>query len=203
MTPYHDILFPKDFRWGSATAALQTEGAAFRDGRSASVWDHYCETYPERIYQSASPAVACDHYNRWTEDIEWMKKLGHNAYRFSLSWPRIVPDGRGKTNPLGLEFYDKLIDGLLENGIEPNITLYHWDLPLTLAQDGGWENPHTVDAFLEYAKICLERCFLTLFPGAFLVRLMILRPMHPGIISNLVIIPDSNQRVNSMHCLRI
>ena len=157
MTPYHDILFPTGFRWGSATAALQIEGAASADGRSPSVWDHYCETCPEKIYQSATPAVACDHYHRWREDVEWMKTLGHNGYRFSLSWPRIVPDGRGKANSPGLEFYDRLIDQLLKNGIEPNVTLYHWDLPLTLAQDGGWENPHTVDAFLDYAGMCLER----------------------------------------------
>ena len=157
MTPYHDILFPTGFRWGSATAALQIEGAASADGRSPSVWDHYCETCPEKIYQSATPAVACDHYHRWRDDVEWMKTLGHNGYRFSLSWPRIVPDGRGKANSPGLEFYDRLIDQLLKNGIEPNMTLYHWDLPLTLAQDGGWENPHTVDAFLDYAGMCLER----------------------------------------------
>ncbi|MCA9778348.1 MAG: beta-glucosidase [Candidatus Eremiobacteraeota bacterium] len=157
MTYRSETAFPEGFRWGSATAALQIEGAAAEDGRTPSVWDQFCENHPEKIFESATPAVACDHYHRLAEDVRWMKDLGHNAYRFSLSWPRIVPGGRGSSNPKGLDFYDRLIDGLLENGIEPNVTLYHWDLPLELAQSGGWENPATVDAFLDYADRCLQR----------------------------------------------
>lgn len=149
--------FPPDFLWGSATAALQVEGAASLDGREDSVWDEFCRQHPDKIHQAATPELACDHYRRYAEDVDWMRQLGHNTYRFSLAWPRIIPQGAGAMNPAGLDFYDRLLDKLLEAKIEPNVTLYHWDLPLTLAQRGGWENPETVDAFVHYAQVCFDR----------------------------------------------
>jgi 6-phospho-beta-glucosidase len=149
--------FPNNFLWGSATAALQIEGASTADGRLPSVWDHFCSQHPEKIYQGATPQIACDHYHRAAQDVQWMKTLGHNTYRFSISWPRVVPTGLGALNRPGLDFYDRLVDDLLAVGIEPNVTLYHWDLPLPLAQDGGWENPRTVEAFVRYSSECLKR----------------------------------------------
>lgn len=149
-----DLHFPPGFVWGSATAAIQIEGAAREDGKGLSVWDVFCERHPERIHERGTPEVACDHYHRWAEDVRWMKELGHNGYRMSISWPRVLPDGRGAPNPKGLAFYDRLFDALLEAGVQPNVTLYHWDLPVAL---GGWEHPETVDAYLEYARLCFER----------------------------------------------
>jgi 6-phospho-beta-glucosidase len=149
--------FPSGFLWGSATAALQIEGATSADGRGTSVWERFCQDHPERIFESATPDVACDHYHRYREDVGWMEKFHHNSYRFSIAWPRVVPEGRGRVNKAGLEFYDRLIDALLEAGVKPNVTLYHWDLPLALAEDGGWENPETVHAFVEYAQHCFDR----------------------------------------------
>lgn len=128
-----------------------------QDGRGTSVWERFCREHPERIFQAATPDVACDHYNRYREDVAWMEKLHHNGYRFSIGWPRVVPEGRGEVNPRGLDFYERLVDSLLEAGVEPNVTLYHWDLPLPLAEAGGWENPDTVEAFVEYAQACFER----------------------------------------------
>ena len=148
------ITFPNDFHWGSATAALQVEGATDIDGRGASVWDEFCARNPAKIFQAATPERACEHYYRWEEDVEWMATLGHTSYRFSISWPRLFPDGKGALNSRGVDFYSRLIDRLLQHGIEPNVTLYHWDIPLPLAQQGGWENSETVSAFLEYADTC-------------------------------------------------
>lgn len=149
-----DLQFPPDFVWGSATAAIQIEGAAREDGKGPSVWDVFCERHPERVHEGATPEVACDHYHRWAEDVRWMRELGHNGYRMSISWPRVLPDGRGVPNPKGLAFYDRLFDALLEAGVQPNVTLYHWDLPVAL---GGWDRPETVDAYVEYARVCFER----------------------------------------------
>lgn len=146
--------FPGGFLWGSATAALQIEGAASSYGRGPSVWDTFCRDYPDRIYQGANPEVACDHYHRYLEDVEHMAALGHNAYRFSISWPRLLPKGRGDQKAQGLDFYDRLLDALVAKGIAPVATLYHWDLPQALE---SWESPETVDAFLEYAELCLAR----------------------------------------------
>ena len=153
----YKLQFPNRFRWGSATAALQIEGATDADGRGTSVWEEFCQQHPERIYQGATPEVACDHYHRYQEDVGWMKKLHHNGYRFSIGWPRVLPQGKGAVNAKGLDFYDKLVDELLSAGVEPNITLYHWDLPLPLAREGGWENPKTVDAFVQFAEACFQR----------------------------------------------
>lgn len=149
--------FPSDFLWGSATAALQIEGATRDEGRGISVWEQFCQDHPERIFEQATPQQACDHFHRYREDVAWMKELGHSTYRFSIAWPRVVPEGRGAVNSLGLDFYERLVDELLEAGITPNITLYHWDLPLSLAQEGGWENPATVEAFVDYSAHCFER----------------------------------------------
>ena len=144
-----NLTFPKDFLWGSATAALQVEGATDVDGRGPSVWDEFCAQNPSKIFQAATPDKACEHYYHWEEDVEWMSKLGHSSYRFSISWPRLFPQGKGALNQQGLDFYSRLIDRLLQRGIEPNVTLYHWDIPLALAERGGWENSETVSAFLE------------------------------------------------------
>ncbi len=145
--------FPPDFVWGTATAALQIEGAADLDGKGPSIWDDFCRRFPERIHERSHPEVACDHYHRWAEDVGWMRRLGHSGYRFSLSWPRLLPQGRGAVNQAGLDFYDRLVDALLEQGIAPNVTLYHWDLPLALQ---SWENPEILEAWLEYAELCFR-----------------------------------------------
>jgi 6-phospho-beta-glucosidase len=149
--------FPEGFLWGTATSALQIEGAVREDGRGPSMWDVFCAEHPERIHGAATPEVACDHYRRFREDVAWMRELGHNAYRFSIAWPRVVPDGDGALNPLGLDFYERLVDSLLEAGITPCATLYHWDLPQPLAERGGWERRATLDAFVRYAEACFER----------------------------------------------
>jgi len=150
------ITFPSDFRWGAATAAYQIEGAWNEDGKGESIWDRFSHT-PGKINNDENGDVACDHYHRWQEDITLMKDLGLNAYRFSISWPRILPDGRGNANPAGLEFYDHLVDGLLEAGIEPFVTLYHWDLPQALQDQGGWTARDTAKAFLEYVDLASRR----------------------------------------------
>src|SRR5215468_6676495 len=128
--------FPPDFLWGAATAAYQIEGAAEEDGRGASVWDTFSHQ-PGRVKDGSTGDVACDHYHRYAEDIGLMRELGVGGYRFSISWSRVLPQGRGKPNPKGLQFYDRLIDGLLEAGVQPMVTLYHWDLPQALEDDGG------------------------------------------------------------------
>jgi 6-phospho-beta-glucosidase len=148
------VVFPPGFLWGAATAALQIEGAAREDGRGLSVWDVFCRDHPERIFAAATPEIACDHYHRWAEDVDLMAELGLTSYRFSLSWPRLFPDGTGSPNQAGIDFYHRLIDRLLEKKIVPNVTLYHWDLPWTLAQAGGWENPECLSAFERYAEAC-------------------------------------------------
>ena len=149
--------FPKDFTWGAATASYQIEGAVDEGGRGPSTWDTFCDE-PGRIVNGDSGAVACDHYHRWKDDIGLMKELNLNAYRFSLAWSRILPDGDGKPNPEGIAFYDRLIDGLLEAGIDPWVTLFHWDLPQAL-QDrfGGWRSRETVKRFADYAALAAER----------------------------------------------
>ena len=144
--------FPKDFVWGAATASYQIEGAWNEDGKGESIWDRFSHT-PEKIQDADTGDVACDHYHRWAEDLELIKKLGVKAYRFSVAWPRILPNGRGKVNQAGLDFYNKLVDGLLKLNIEPYITLYHWDLPQKLQDEGGWPSRAIVDAFVEYSDI--------------------------------------------------
>ena len=148
--------FPKDFTWGVAAAAYQIEGAATADGRLPSVWDTFSHD-PGKIFENHNGDVACDHYHRWREDIAIMRELGVRAYRLSLAWPRIIPDGTGAVNEKGLAFYDQLIDGLLEAGITPWVTLYHWDLPQAIQQRGGWLNREIVEWFGRYAEVVAAR----------------------------------------------
>jgi beta-glucosidase len=146
------IIFPPDFTWGVATAAYQIEGAWNEDGRGESIWDRFART-PGKIEDGSNGDVACDHYHRWREDIALMQSLSIQAYRFSIAWPRILPQGHGQVNQVGLDFYNRLVDGLLTAGIEPFVTLYHWDLPQALQDQGGWPARSTAEAFVEYADI--------------------------------------------------
>jgi 6-phospho-beta-glucosidase len=149
--------FPEGFVWGAATAAPQIEGAWDTDGKGPSIWDEFCKDYPERIFEQATPEVTCDHYHRYRDDIQLIRDLGHNGYRLSIAWPRIFPTGRPPVNPAGLDFYSRLFDALLAAGIEPNVTLYHWDLPAGLARTGGWETRDTLERFVEYATVCFGK----------------------------------------------
>ena len=142
--------FPDGFLWGAATAAYQVEGAVHEDGRGESIWDRFCRV-PGAIANGDTGDTACDHYHRWKEDIGHMQRLGLCAYRFSTAWPRIFPNGRGKLNRKGLDFYESLVDGLLAAKIQPALTLYHWDLPQALQESGGWLDPDTASWFAEYA----------------------------------------------------
>ncbi|UNK38685.1 GH1 family beta-glucosidase [Shinella sp. H4-D48] len=148
--------FPGDFVFGVATAAFQIEGATKADGRKASIWDAF-SNMPGRVYGRHNGDVACDHYNRLEQDLDLIKALGVEAYRFSIAWPRIIPEGTGPVNEKGLDFYDRLVDGLKARGIKAFATLYHWDLPLMLAGDGGWTARQTVYAFQRYAKTTIAR----------------------------------------------
>ncbi len=143
-------IFPAGFRWGTATSAYQIEGAWNEDGKGESNWDRWAHT-PGKIKGGGTGDVAVDHYHRWREDVELMKKLKLNSYRFSIAWSRVQPDGRGVLNPKGVSFYDKLIDALLESGIEPFVTLCHYDIPQALEDKGGWVNREMTDWFAEYA----------------------------------------------------
>jgi beta-glucosidase len=145
------LSFPPGFRFGAATAAYQIEGAAHEDGRGDSIWDTFCRL-PGVIHNGDTGDVACDHYHRWREDLDLMAALGLDTYRFSISWPRVQPDGAGALNPAGVRFYRRLVEGLLERGIEPAATLYHWDLPQALQDAGGWANRDTAERFAEYAQ---------------------------------------------------
>jgi beta-glucosidase len=148
-------VFPDDFLWGTATASYQIEGAAQLDGRGVSIWDTFSKT-PGKVVGGDNGDVACDHYHRYPEDIEIMKDLGVKAYRLSIAWPRLFPNGDEVREERGFNFYNDLIDALIEAGIEPMVTLYHWDLPQKLEDAGGWANRETVDAFAKYAKACAE-----------------------------------------------
>lgn len=144
--------FDKDFVWGAATAAYQIEGEAFGSGKGLNIWDSFSHQ-PNKIYENHNGDVACDHYHKMEQDVEIMKQLGLKAYRFSISWARVLPSGTGKVNKIGLDFYSRLVDLLLENGIEPYVTLYHWDLPHKLHTRGGWLNPESVGWFAKYADL--------------------------------------------------
>ncbi len=146
------ISFPPNFIWGAATAAYQIEGAWNEDGKGESIWDRFSHT-PGKIEGEDTGDVACDHYHRWRDDVALMEELGLKAYRFSIAWPRILPAGRGKINAAGIDFYSQLVDALLEAGIEPYVTLYHWDLPQPLQDQGGWPARMIVDAFVEYTDV--------------------------------------------------
>ncbi|MBU7594331.1 GH1 family beta-glucosidase [Metabacillus halosaccharovorans] len=149
------IEFPKEMRWGAATAAYQIEGAANEDGRGLSIWDTFAKT-PGKVLNGDNGDVACDSYHRYEEDISLMKELGIDIYRFSVSWPRIFPNGTGEINEKGLQFYRDFVDALVANGIEPMCTLYHWDLPQALQDKGGWDSRETVDAFADYAELMFK-----------------------------------------------
>lgn len=144
--------FKKDFIWGGATASYQVEGAAYEDGKGLNIWDIFCKD-GGHIYENQTGDAACDQYHRYKEDVAIMKELGLKAYRFSVNWARILPEGTGKVNEKGLAYYDNLVNCLIENGIEPYMTLYHWDLPYALHQKGGWLNPQSPEWFYEYAKL--------------------------------------------------
>jgi beta-glucosidase len=142
--------FPKDFMWGVATSAYQIEGACAVDGRTPSIWDTFCHQ-PGKVFKGHNGDEACQHYIHWQQDLQLLKELGVNAYRFSIAWPRIFPDASKKINQKGLDFYSKLIDRLLEDGIEPFITLFHWDLPQYIQDEGGWSSRTTCELFRDYA----------------------------------------------------
>jgi len=146
------IQFPKQFIWGAATASYQIEGAWQEDGKGESIWDRFTHT-PGKILNGDTGDVANDHYHRYVDDVALMKEIGLHAYRFSTAWPRILPQGRGKVNQAGLDFYGRLVDELLEAGITPFVTLYHWDLPQVLQDEGGWAARSTAEAFVEYTDV--------------------------------------------------
>lgn len=148
--------FQKDFVWGVATSAYQIEGAAFEDGKGPSVWDTYAHQ-PGKVFDGHTGDIACDHYHRVEEDVKLMAGLGIKAYRFSISWPRVLPEGIGRVNEKGMAFYERLVDLLLAHGIEPYVTLYHWDLPYALYLRGGWMNPESPRWFAEYAALIGKR----------------------------------------------
>jgi beta-glucosidase len=148
--------FPSDFLWGAATSAYQIEGAVTEDGRGESIWDRFC-TIPGAIKDGSSGAIACDHYHRVGDDIAVMQRLNLTAYRFSVAWPRVLPNGTGQVNARGLDFYDRLVDSLLAAGIQPFPTLYHWDLPQVLEDKGGWPVRETAEAFANYAEVVASR----------------------------------------------
>ncbi|GGB60543.1 6-phospho-beta-glucosidase GmuD [Lentibacillus populi] len=144
--------FPENFWWGSATSATQIEGAANEDGKGKNIWDHWYETEPNRFYENIGPETTSDFYHRYKEDIQLMKDIGHNTFRMSISWARLIPDGRGELNPAAVSFYNNVIDELITNDIEPFVTLFHFDMPLELQNQGGWEIRAVVDAYTEYAR---------------------------------------------------
>ncbi len=150
------VRFPKRFVWGVATASYQIEGATRAEGRGPSIWDAF-SNMPGRVYQGHNGDVACDHYNRWEGDLDLIADMGVDAYRFSIAWPRILPQGRGEVNQKGLDFYDRLIDGLVARNVKVFPTLYHWDLPLALAGYGGWTDRDTAEAFAEYTSVVVKR----------------------------------------------
>ncbi len=148
-------MFPKEFLWGAASAAYQVEGAYKEDGKSEGVWDHFSHE-PGRIKRGDNGDVACDHYHRYREDVAIMKEIGLKSYRFSVSWPRVLPNGTGEVNEKGLKFYSDLVDELLAAGIEPLVTLFHWNYPMALYEKGGWKNDESPDWFAEYTKVVVD-----------------------------------------------
>jgi len=150
------IQFPDRFLWGAATSAYQVEGSPLADGAGPSIWQRFCHT-PNLVLDGDNGDVACDHYRRYRDDVKLMRDLGLRAYRFSISWSRVMPSGRGPVNQRGLDFYERLVDALLENGIEPMATLFHWDLPAALDDLGGWLNPDIAQWFADYASVVFAK----------------------------------------------
>lgn len=147
--------FPETFLWGAATSAYQIEGHPDADGAGHSIWHRFANS-PGRTVNGESGAIACSHYSRYRDDVALMARMGLNAYRFSIAWGRVLPQGTGAVNTGGIGFYDKLVDALLEQGITPNATLFHWDLPVALDDRGGWLNPDIADWFADYARVCFD-----------------------------------------------
>ncbi|MEO7965834.1 MAG: family 1 glycosylhydrolase, partial [Gemmatimonadaceae bacterium] len=145
-------LFPPEFLWGASTSAYQVEGSPFADGAGANIWHRFSHS-PGHTANGDTGDVACDHYRRYADDVALMRGLGLNAYRFSIAWARVLPDGTGRANPAGIAFYDRLVDTLLAAGIAPNATLYHWDLPAALDDRGGWLNRDIADWFADYTTL--------------------------------------------------
>lgn len=148
--------FPKDFWWGSATSATQIEGAANKDGKGKNIWDYWYQAEPERFYNQVGPEHTSDFYHRYKEDIALMKEYGHNSFRLSISWSRLIPGGTGKVNQEAVAFYNHVIDELLRQGIEPFVNLFHFDMPLELQEIGGWENRDVTDMYQQYAKTAFD-----------------------------------------------
>ncbi len=148
--------FPKDFILGTASSAFQIEGSPYADGKGESTWDYMCRVHPERFYGNAKTEPGSWFYKNYEQDIKDMKELGLKSFRLSISWPRILPEGYGKINQKGIDFYNRVIDLLLENGIEPFVDLYHWDMPLGISNEGGIKDRKFIDYYLTYAKICFE-----------------------------------------------
>jgi len=148
--------FPADFVWGAATSSYQIEGAWNEDGKGENIWDRFCHS-PNRVANGETGDVACDHYHRMQEDVDLMAWMGLKSYRFSISWARVLPEGIGQVNEAGLDFYDRLVDRLLEKGIQPNATLNHWDFPQALQEKGGWTNPQVTDWFTQYADVMFRK----------------------------------------------
>jgi len=151
-SPQKDCRFPEGFLWGAATAAYQIEGSPLADSAGPSIWTRFAHT-PGMTFNGDTGDIACDHYRRWKDDVRLMRDLGLQAYRFSVSWSRVLPEGTGRVNPAGLDFYSRLVDELLANGIEPLLTLYHWDLPAALDDRGGWLNRDCAEWFAEYGRV--------------------------------------------------
>jgi beta-glucosidase len=146
------VQFPDGFLWGSATSAYQIEGSPLADGAGPSIWQRFAHT-PGMMASGDTGDVACDHYRRMESDVALMRELGMQAYRFSVAWSRVLPDGKGTVNSKGLDFYERLVDTLLANDIQPLLTLFHWDLPAALDDRGGWPNPDIANWFAEYAQV--------------------------------------------------
>lgn len=156
LPPTLDTSFPQGFTWGAASSAFQIEGATCDDGRGPSVWDEFCRV-PGAIWQGQNADRACDHYYRWPQDVSLMRQMGLHAYRFSISWSRVLPDGAGRVNEAGLGFYDRLVDGLLNAGVQPWATLFHWDFPMALHRRGGWKSRDSAQWFADYASVIADR----------------------------------------------
>lgn len=180
--------FNKDFIWGVATAAFQIDGAANEDGRGSSIWDEFC-LQKDKIWDKENANIACDHYHLYKDDIKLMKDLGVNAYRFSISWPRILPDGVGEVNQKGIDFYNNLIDELIKNDIIPYVTLYHWDFPYDLFKRGGWLNPQSPEWFKQYTDIVAKnfgdrvKYFITFNEPQCFIGISYARTMHAPAIA--------------------
>src|SRR6516164_4866291 len=150
------LTFPADFIWGASTSSYQIEGAVETDGRGRSIWDVFAHT-PGRVKNGDTGDIACDHYHRWRDDIDLLSRGNFSAYRFSTAWSRILPSGGGAVEQRGLDFYERLVDGLIANGVAPWLCLYHWDLPQALQEKGGWLNRDTSAAFADYARVVARR----------------------------------------------